>query len=135
MAHRTYKDWAIKLDNAAGSLTAITGSVNAVSLQAALNLLEDSGMGDDDRTYVPGLHGKTEPLNGWVDSTVVSRIGPLVTDRTSITKTIEVYNGIKYYNGEVWPANVQMSGNVDDMQTWSVDATFEGGMNRTSVAL
>jgi hypothetical protein len=135
MAHKSYKDVAVKIDNAAGALTAITGSVNQLSLAAALNLLDDSGMGDDDKTFLPGMHGKTISLNGWVDSTTEGIFGPLVADRTSVTKTVELYNGIKYYNGEVYPGNVQISGAADALETWSSDFTFADGMNRTSVAL
>lgn len=135
MAHQSYKDYVIKIDNAALSLTAITGSVNAVTLQAVQNLLDDSGMGDADRSFIAGLHGKTITLNGWVDSTTEAIFGPLVGDRTSIAKTVEIYNGLKYYNGETKLSNVQISGAVDALQTWSADATFDAGLNRTSVAL
>lgn len=135
MAHLTFKTATIKLDSSTGTLTAITGSVNSASLSAALNLLEDSSAGDDDRTYVPGLHGKTISLNGWINTTTEGIIGPLLVDRTSITKTVEYYNGVKYYNGEVWPGNVQISGSPDTLQTWSMDLTFDGGANRTSVGL
>ena len=41
----------------------------------------------------------------------------------------------KYINGEIWPANVQTSGNADALQLWSADGTFEGSANHTSVGL
>ena len=136
MAHESDKDTTVKIDNAAGTLTAITGSVNALTLAAALTLLDDSGMGDDDKTFLPGMHGKTINLNGFLDSTTEGIFGPLVENRTSITKTVEFYNGLKYYNGEVYPGTVQISGSKDDLETWSSDFTFgTAGMNRTSVAL
>ena len=135
MAHQTYKSKVIKIDNASGTLTAITGSVNQDSLQGILNLLEDVGMGDSDGTVLPGVHRKTVSLNGWGNSTTEGIFGPLATARTSISKTYEVYNGLKYYNGEVFPGNVQFSGNADDMQVWSADLTFDGAANRTSVGL
>jgi len=135
MAHLTFKTATFKIDSSTGVLTDITGDVNSASLAAALNLLEDSSAGDDDRTYVPGLHGKTISFNGWLNTTTEGIFGPLLADRTSITKTVQYHNGIKYYNGEVWPGNVQISGSPDTIQTWSADLTFEGGANRTSVAL
>ena len=135
MAHLSYKDAAIKIDNAAGALTAITGSCNNYSLQGALNLLEDSGFGDDDRTYLSGLHGKTISVNGFLDSTTEAIFGPLIADRTSVTKTVELYTGTQYFNGETLASNTQISGSVDSIQTWSVDLTISGGMNRTSVGL
>lgn len=135
MAHQTYKAVTVRIDGAAATLVAITGSVNSQSIQGVLNLLEDVGMGDSDGTVLPGVHRKTVSLNGFVNSTTEGIFGPLVTARTSISKTYEIYNGVKYYNGEVWPGNVQFSGNADDLQVWSADLTFDGAANRTSVAL
>ena len=136
MAHKSYKDFAIKIDNAAKSLATITGSVNALSIQATLETLDDSGMGDDDKTLLPGQHAGTFSLNGFLDTTSEAIFGPLVADRTSITKTLEIYNGHSYYNGEVYPGNVAITGSKGGLQTWSSDFTIgTAGLNRTSVAL
>lgn len=136
MAHMTGLDMRLKIDNAAGALTDISGSVNSQSLAAALNILEDSGMGDEERTYLPGMAGASIELNGFVDSTVDAILGPLLGNRTSITKTTEfrAYAN-RFYNGEVYLGNVQYSGSPDTLETWSASATFDGAVNRTSKAL
>lgn len=135
MANKIYKDLAIKLDSSTAVLTAITSWTNQASLQAAMDVIEDSALNTEERTYAPGLAGATVQLNGFVNSTTDGIFGPLVGNRTSLTKTVEWYNGLKYYNGEAYPTDTQYSGNVNDMQTWSCTLTFTGAINRTSVAL
>jgi hypothetical protein len=136
MGHKTSVDMGFKIDGAAGTIVDISGSVNSQSLASALNLLEDSGMGDEERTYLPGLNGATVDLNGFVNTTTDGIFGPLVGNRTSITKSVcfQSYSG-RYYTGEVWPGNTQISGASDTLQTWSSSLTFDGAVTRTTKAL
>ena len=136
MAHKTSIDMALKIDNAAGTLTAITGSVNSQALAAAMSVLEDSGMGDEERTYLPGLAGATIDLNGFLDTTTDGIFGPLVGNRTSKTKTVEFQAyALRFYNGEVLPTSVGLSGSPDSLEVWSASLTFDGAVNRTTKAL
>lgn len=136
MAHKTSIDMALKIDNAAGTLTAITGSVNSQALAAAMSVLEDSGMGDEERTYLPGLAGATIDLSGFLDKTTEGIFGPLVGNRTSKTKTVEFQAyALRFYNGEVLPTAVGISGSPDTLEVWSASLTFDGSVNRTSKAL
>lgn len=134
MAHKTYKDAVIKIDGASATIVDITGSCNSNSITGALSLIEDSGFGDSDRSYLPGLHGKTVQLNGFINSTTAALWEPLVSDRTSITKTLGIFDGVKYIVGEVYPTDVTISGNVGELQVWSAALTFEAGASATSVA-
>ncbi len=133
MPAKLWKDMAIKVDNASGSPTAITSYVNQASLESAVDLLEDTALGDTSRSYIEGLAGTTIPLNGWVNATTEAMFGPLIGVRTSITKSASFYNGIKYYTGEVYPGDVKFSGDVGTIQTFSVTLTFDGAVTRTSV--
>jgi len=123
------------IDNAAGTLTTITCSVNQASLQGILNLLEDTALCDTANSYVPDLAGATISLNGWINSTTDGIFGPLVGARTSLTKTVEFYNAQSYYNGEVYPSDVTFSGAAKSLQTFSANLTFDGAVTRTSVTL
>ena len=125
-----------KIDNASASITAITSYVNQVSLQRAINLLDDSSLADANRSVLTGLTKTTLSINGFVNTTTDGIFGPLIATATSITKTVEygAYTG-RYYNGEVLLSNVQYSGSVDNLQTFSADMTFDGAVTRTSVAL
>ena len=133
MAHKLWKDMAIKLDNASGSPTAITSYVNQASPESTADLLEDTALGDTTRSYIEGLAGATVPLNGFVNATTEAMFGPLLGTRTSVTKSFSFYNGLKYYTGEVWPNEVAISGDVNTIQTFSCTLTFDGAVTRTSV--
>ena len=132
MAHKKASVMTVKIDNASAAITDITASVNSASLRAAMELLEDSVLSDTAHNYIAGMMNGTLPLNGWVNSTTDGIFGPL-TEGTSITKTASFYNGHSYYTGEVW-AEVEFSGAAGELQTWSANCTFDGLINRTSVA-
>ena len=127
MANLTQKDVVITLDSSTGVAKTITSYCNAVSVAGALSLLEETGLGADDRAYEPGVHQVTVTLSGFLNSTTNDIVAPHVSDRTSITKTMTVNNGAETWTGEVWPSNAQITGNADAMQTWSLDLTTEGG--------
>jgi len=141
MGHKTSIDQAIHIDDATGSLVAITGSVNSQALSAAMSVLEDSGMGDEERAYLPGLAGATIDLSGFLNTTTDGIFGPLVGNRTSKTKTVmfTAYSG-RYYTGEAYPTSVGISGSPDTLETWSASLMFttagtSGALNRTTKAL
>ena len=125
MAHLTWKDMTITI-----GATAVTGSVNQASLQGVLDLLEDSGMGDDDKTFLPGMHGKSFDLNGWVDSTSEALIGPYIADRQSAVKAVAIDVGPKTFTGSGYFTSPQISGSVNSLQTWSSSFTVSGDLAR-----
>ena len=132
MGHYTSKDLEFKLDNSSASLTDLHAYMNNASVQHALNLLEDSALGDEERSYTPGLAGATLPINGFMNSTTEGIFGPLVGNRTSLTKTFALYNGVKWLTGEAWPGDVQITGAVDAIELWSCTLTLDGAITRTS---
>lgn len=136
MANTTFRDQDFKIDNASATLTSIKAYLNQVDLQRTIDLIEDTAMSDSNRSYLHGLGGTTVTINGMVNTTTDAIFGPLVNSATSVTKTVEwkAYAN-RYYNGEVLLTNVQYSGSTNSLQTFSVSATFDGAVNRTSVAL
>ncbi len=144
MANKTFKDMRLRLDTTAistGALTDITAYVNQVSLSRALALLEDTGLSDQNKSVLAGLAGTTISINGHINTTTEAIFGPLVAAATSVTKTAEYRthatnttgNIGRFYFGEVLFSNVQISGGVGSLQTWSADMTFDGAVTRTSV--
>lgn len=133
MANKTYRDISLKVDSATGTLTEINTYINQASIQATLSLMEDTALGDDERSYLPDLAGATVTINGFINSTTDGIFGPLIGQRTTITKTVQYGNGIRYYYGEAFPNNVQVSGAVGSLLSFSADFTFDGGITRTSV--
>ena len=137
MANKTYRDMRFRMALTSTSvLTNITAYVNQVDLQRTLDLIEDTAMSDTNRSYLHGLAGTTISLNGMVNTTTDAIFGPLVNAATSVTKTFEykAYTN-RFYNGEMLLTGIQYSGATNSLQTFSVSATFDGAVNRTSVAL
>ena len=136
MAHQIYKDVDIRIDDSTGVARSIKSSVNSKSVAGAMSVIEDSGLGDEERTYLPGLAGSTFSLNGFIDSTTNAIFAPLVGNRTSITKTFGFRNGtgFSWLKGEAYPTGVTISGSVDTIETWSADFQITGAVTTTSVA-
>lgn len=134
MANKTYKDVTFKIDNAATTLTDITSFVNQAQLQRAINLLEDTALSDANKSVLTGLAGTTVSINGFVNTTTDGIFGPLINAATSVTKTAQygAYSA-RFYYGEVLLSNIQYSGSVNNLQTFSADMTFDGAVVRTSV--
>lgn len=145
MANLTHKDVRIR---AAANVTSVmttnlTAYCNQVSLQRAINLLEDTAFSDTNKSIVTGLAGTTISLNGFVNTTTDAFYGPMVNTAPTANRTMEyrIYSTNStgsagmFYNGPVLISNVQYSGAVDSLQTWSADHTFDGAVTRTSLSL
>jgi hypothetical protein len=132
MANRWYADTIVSIDNASGSTARITTYVTNHSIQHALNLMDQTGGGVTTHSFLPGLAGATLSISFIINSTTSAIFGPLVGNRTSVTKTLGLNNGVKWFKGEVWPNNVQVSGSPDNLEVGSADLTFEGAVSYTS---
>lgn len=134
MANLTYKAMKFGIDNAATTFTDLTAYVNQESLQRAINLLEDTSLADANKSVLTGLAGTTISINGFVNTTTDGIFGPLIAAATSITKTTQYgAHAARFYYGEALVSNIQYSGSVDNLQTFSCDLTFDGAVTRTSV--
>jgi hypothetical protein len=143
MANKIYKDMRIRIDNAEGSLADITSYLSSASVRGVQDTIEDTSLGDANKSYLFGQAGATIPLSGMVNTTTDAIFGPLLGNRTSITKTIEYRTHAtnstgtvgRFYNGEVLVGSVEYSGSTNSLQTFSAEATFDGAVNRTTAAL
>jgi len=135
MAHEDSKVSGFAVDNAAASLIDISGSCNAVTWTGAMEMLDDTGLGDSDHTVVAGLgNAKTVSVNGMLNSTTRAIFAPLAAASTSITKTIEVKLATgDYWTGEAWPDNVTI-GLPLGLNTFSCNFSAQSGLSSTSVS-
>jgi len=133
MALKTFKDVIVVLDTAAGATSRITAFCNNFSIASTLSKLEKSAFGDSNRTFLTGLSGATLTINGWINSTTGGIFGPLTGQRTTVTKTFGIYDGVKWYKGEAW-VDPTISGAVDELQTFSADLTVDGAVTYNSTA-
>jgi hypothetical protein len=135
MANLMSKSLKFKLDNATAALTDISAYVNTASLQGVQDALEDTGFGLEERTYGYGLASATIPINGFINSTTEAIVGPLIGNRTSVLKTFQFYDGSKYKFGEALVTAPQISGNVGQLQTFSLSLQLTGAITRTSTSV
>lgn len=136
MANLIYKDETIKLDNAAGTLTDITAYITSETLSGSQDVIEDTTMGDEEKSVLPGVAGGTMQISGVVNSTTNTIFGILLGNRTTATKTYQRQAGSGIVlRGEFLPTSVEYSGSVNSLQTFSFSATLDGVMIKTSVAL
>src|SRR5512145_3314751 len=128
MANLTYKASRFRMAaNVTSVLTNLTAYVNQVSLQRAINLLEDTSLADANKSVLTGLAGTTMSINGFVNTTTDGLFGPLIAAATSVTRTVEYRTHAtnstgtvgRFYNGPVLLSNIQYSGSVDNLQTFS----------------
>lgn len=127
MANKLWKVVTAKVDNASGTLTTITGDVNNVSVSGEHPLVEDTGFGDSNASYLAGLvPGAVISMNGFINGTTEAIFAPLVGVYTSITKSVEVVfaGTTKKLFGECFVGNVTLNGAVGELSTWSADFTF-----------
>ena len=141
MANKTFKDTRFRIDTTT-LLTDITSYINQVSIARAMDLIEDTGLNEQNKSILQGLAGTTITINGHVNTTIDAIFGPLINAATSVTKTVE-YQEYKtttnstgtsgmFYVGEVLLSNVQYSGAAGSLQTFSADMSFDGAVTRTS---
>lgn len=136
MANLHYKNETIKIDNAAGTLTDITAYLTAESIAGVQELMDNTTMSLEERSNLPGVAGGSGTLAGMVNSTTNAIFAPLLGNRTTATKTFQRAGTTNLVlRGEFWITDVEFSGSVNTMQTFSASMTLEGVMISTSVAL
>ena len=142
MANKTDLDIRVLLDTAGGAKANITAYMTSASISGAMDIIEDTALSNEERSYLPGKAGATIPLAGMVNSTTDAIFGPLIGNRTSVTKSIEYQayttstnstgNVGQHYLGEIYITNVEYSGSVNSLQTFSADGTFDGAVTRSA---
>lgn len=129
------KDMSVALDNSGGTLTNISTYVNSQSFDAAITILDESGMGDADPEVKNGFSNRTIPLSGIVNSTTGGIFKP-IEGGTSVRKQFQfgLYTG-SYLNGSCVPESVSFSGSPDTLETFSCSLRVSGDVTSTSVSL
>src|SRR5512133_3777729 len=110
MANRIWKGATVKLDGSAATIVDITSSTVSFTLPSEMEMLEDTSLNDEERSYVAGLAGGTIDLSLFSNGTTDGIFYGLVVNRTSITKTFKVYNGNKWFQGEAFVSSCELSG-------------------------
>lgn len=136
MPNYIFKDETIKFDNAAGSLTDITAYLTSFTMDGVQDLIDDTAMADEEKSYLFGQAGATVTAAGILNSTTDAIFNVLIGNRTTAAKTIQhtLASG-KVLRGEFLNTAVGTSGATNSLQTFSYAGTLDGVMIKTSVAL
>lgn len=129
------KDLTLALDNAAGTLTDISTYVNSQSFDAAITILDVTGMSDDDPDSTNGLSHRTLPISGMVNSTTSGIFKPLQGGTTVRKQWQFGINASNFLNGSCLPESVSFSGSPDTLETFSCTLRVCGSVNETTVTL
>lgn len=137
MAHLLSDVAGFKVDNASGSITDISGSVNSVSLDGGNASVQDTGLGDTRHTEINDIKPiMTISVNGMLNTTTRAIFAPIAKG-TSVAKSVEVklLSG-QFLSGESRVGSVSFSVPVG-LQTWSCEfrSADSTGFQATTVAL
>jgi len=136
------KDITVKVDetDSTAALTDISDETNSAALRTAFDMFRVDGLGSSDPERQHGKADASAPLNGFVNSTTEGIFGPLVGNRTSVTKSFALGLGVAknstsdwWYSGEFQISDVEFSGDPNSLQTWSCTLMQSGALSRTSV--
>ena len=135
MAHQLSSASRFRMDNTAGTITDISGSVNNLTVNGGNGLVEDTGLGDSVRTQIQDIGIiNTMSITGMVNGTTYAIFAPLVNG-TSATKTVEarLVSGL-YLTGEAYVGAVSFSVPIG-LQTFTAEfaSSSNTGFNATSV--
>jgi hypothetical protein len=140
MAHDLSDIAGFRVDNASGTLTDISGDVTQVTVNGGNGLIEDTGLGDANRTEQRDIGAvKAISITGMMNTTTRAIYAPLAAKGTSVTKTIEVElaasGAARYITGEANVGPVSISIPVG-LQTFTAEyrSTSGTGFDSTSVA-
>jgi len=140
MAHDLSDIAGFRVDNQSGTLTDISGDITQVTVNGGNGLIEDTGLGDTNRTEQRDIGAvKGVSVTGMMNSTTRAIFSPLAAKGTSVAKTIEVKlsasGATRYITGESNVGAVSISIPVG-LQTFTAEfrSTSGSGFTNTSVA-
>lgn len=137
MVHKSQRKVTIRIDDANGALTDISGDVDSWSLARTAELLDATTVGDGDRVVLPGLRGGELTLGGpfndaapQTDAILAGALG------SNVTRTVEVgIDGARFYHFEALVGRYTLGGAPPGLVKWEATLRITGVVNRTSAAL
>lgn len=130
------KDAAFKLDNAAGSLTDISNTLNEVTLPRSIETAETTAFGNDDKTYIVGLGDATISVSGMFDATVNTHLNAAVAALKAGTLATASFeygpagsaSSAPKLSGEALITSYEIGSPVGDVVTYSLELQVTGAI-------
>lgn len=118
------------------TLTEFSGSLNSQTLRRTREILDNTGLNEDDESGMPGMRRTELPISGYYNTNDTGLAHTLwdAQDVYATTSTFQIKVGADYYYGEAIVQDVEL-GSADGRQLVPFSATLfiDGGANRTSV--
>lgn len=132
MAKAHGKKGKFKIKDAGGVLRDISEFLTSAGLSRDVDLAETSGLGQDDKTFVAGLRGATQPIDGSWDPTVDGYLSGLLGVESAEFQYFPAGEGtgnVKY-SGTCFLASYESSSDVGAAGKISGSFTVNGAVSR-----
>lgn len=134
------KNAYFSLDGTAGSLVAISDTLNEISMPREIETAETTAFGQDDKTYITGLGDATISLSGMFDATVDTQIaGNIANLKSGSVASLSFEYGPSgsaasspKFTGEALITSYEVSSPVGDVVTYSLELQVTGGVTGTT---
>lgn len=131
------KSAVFKVDNAAGTLTNISDTLNSVSFPREAETLETTSFGSSDRSYVIGFKNATVSVEGSFDATVDTHLAAILGQEASVSFEYGPEGstaGSTKYTGEAFMTSYETSAGVGDIVSYSAEFQITGAITRGAYA-
>jgi hypothetical protein len=127
------KTASFKVDNAAGSLTDISDTLNSVSFPREAETLETTSFGSSDRTYVVGFKNQTISVEGSFDATVDTHLAAVLGQDATLSFEYGpegTTSTFTKYTGECIMTSYETSAGIGDIVSFSAEFQITGAVTR-----
>jgi hypothetical protein len=138
------KSARFELDNASGTLVALTDVIEDISFSQSLETAETTTMGSSAKTYITGLSDATISISGKFDATIDAQINAVQAALAAGTVTSSSWSyransgaiaaGNPEYQGEALITSYEVSASVGDVVTFSLELQVTGAITRDVTA-
>ena len=130
------KSAIIQYDNAAGSLTDISTSVQSITFTPVSDSAETSTLGTTSKSYIPGLKDCTCTLTGIYNATISAIMNSALGNTT--TKSLQYdpqgsTSGLDRWTCETFVTSFSIDTNLGGAATWSADIQVTGNVTLAAV--
>ena len=131
------KNASFKVDNAGGTLTDISTTLNSVTFPREIETLETTSFGSSNRSYVVGFTDATISIEGSFDATVDAHLAGILGQEASVSFEYGPEGATSTYTkytGECFMTSYETSAGVGDIVAFSAEFQVTGAITRGAFA-
>ena len=131
------KNASFKVDNAAGTLTDISTTLNSVTFPREIETLETTSFGSSNRSDVVGFTDATISIEGSFDATVDAHLAGILGQEASVSFEYGPEGttaGQVKYTGEALMTSYETSAGIGDIVAYSAEFQVTGAITRGAFA-